>query len=103
MINGRNFALLTLSTVIMHTRFNLWLYLSLTIFLFSCQSAPRYQTYEGKTMGTYYKVSFEIPENQVLQSEIDSVLVAVNKSMSTYIPESTISKFNASTLLSIVK
>ena len=47
-------------------------------------------------MGTYYKVSFEVSENQVLQSEIDSVLVAVNNSMSTYIPESTISKFNSS-------
>lgn len=79
----------------MNTRFVLWSCCIVFLWLSSCKTEPRYLSYEGKTMGTYYKVSFEVSEDQVLQSEIDSVLQAVNLSMSTYIKESTISRFNA--------
>ena len=47
-------------------------------------------------MGTYYNITFEDKDNVVSQKAIDSVLLVVNLSMSTYIAESTISKFNKS-------
>ncbi len=47
---------------------------------------------EGKTMGTTYHISYSSKIN--LQNEIDSLLVDFNNSVSTYIPTSTISKFN---------
>ncbi|MBK8622808.1 MAG: FAD:protein FMN transferase [Saprospiraceae bacterium] len=62
----------------------------------SCKPEQTYVTLQGKTMGTYYKVTFEDKKNTITQKAIDSVLAEVNLSMSTYIKESTISKFNYS-------
>ncbi|MFZ1703206.1 MAG: FAD:protein FMN transferase [Saprospiraceae bacterium] len=67
-----------------------------TVLLMRCQPDITYITYEGKTMGTYYKITFEDKKKLIRQSQIDSILLAVNMSMSTYIKESTISKFNLS-------
>ncbi len=47
----------------------------------------------GKTMGTYYKVSLNEKQTD-LKADIDSILVDINQSVSTYIPNSTISKIN---------
>lgn len=65
--------------------------------------APSLVRLEGKTMGTTYHISY-IPEHpgsddqgvdpSGLKAEIDSLLVAFNNSVSTYIPTSTISKVN---------
>src|SRR5690606_3565149 len=65
-------------------------------FFSSCKNDIAYQNYEGKTMGTYYKISFQGGEIPIRQAQLDSVLEKVNASMSTYIPTSTISLFNAS-------
>ena len=46
-------------------------------------------------MGTYYKITFEAEGTPLVQTRIDSVLEEVNASMSTYITNSTISRFNA--------
>lgn len=64
--------------------------------LTSCKKEIVYQNFEGKTMGTYYKINFEQGDHPILQAQLDSVLEAVNASMSTYIPTSTISRFNSS-------
>lgn len=58
---------------------------------------------EGKTMGTTYHISYK-PLHQessdmksgasMMQADIDSLLVAFNNSVSTYIPTSTISRVN---------
>ncbi|MEM6335797.1 MAG: FAD:protein FMN transferase [Bacteroidota bacterium] len=52
----------------------------------------------GETMGTYYAVTF--PEEQgdsaLLLAGVDSTLIALNASLSTYIPEALISQLNAS-------
>lgn len=45
-------------------------------------------------MGTFYNIQFDIDPDLVPQSEIDSLLKIFNLSLSTYIPESTISRFN---------
>ncbi len=57
-----------------------------------------YETLTGQTMGTSYHITYQ-PSAQSdptqLKASIDEALQAVNQSMSTYDPNSTISKFNA--------
>ena len=48
----------------------------------------------GGALGTSYSITY-LTENELdLQSEIDSVFEVINNSMSTYIPDSEISKIN---------
>ena len=54
----------------------------------------QYTFVEGKTMGTTYHIKFEGLAYKNHQYEIDSVLIEVNQSLSTYIPNSTINLFN---------
>lgn len=49
----------------------------------------------GAALGTTYAITYLTEEKEDFQHEIDSVFKVVNKSMSTYIPESDISKINA--------
>ena len=56
-----------------------------------------YLTIKGQTMGTTYTITYENVIKQNLKEEIDSLLVQFNKSVSTYDPTSTISRFNSST------
>lgn len=51
---------------------------------------------EGETMGTYYRISYVGTPVAELKSQLDSVLVALNLQVSTYIDSSTISRFNQS-------
>ena len=53
----------------------------------------------GQTMGTSYSVKYLDEEERNFQSEIDSLLEVFNMSLSTYIPESEISRFNREALL----
>ncbi len=54
----------------------------------------------GTTMGTIgYSIKYIDANNINYQTEVDSLLVAFNKSLSTYIPSSEISRFNENTLL----
>ncbi len=52
---------------------------------------------QGKTMGTYYTVQYSDAKQRNFQQAIDSLLVAVNAEVSTYEPQSVISRFNQST------
>ncbi len=54
---------------------------------------------EGRTMGTTYSVKYLDEEERNFQPKIDSLLEAFNLSLSTYIPESEISRFNREALL----
>lgn len=52
---------------------------------------------EGRTMGTTYRVVyFDEPLHRDFQTEIDSLLLLVNRAINTYDPNSEISKFNKS-------
>ncbi len=51
-------------------------------------------TLSGSTMGTSYRIVYLDEEERDFKSEIDSILVDFNESLSTYIPESEISQFN---------
>ena len=78
----------------------LWLGFFILIILFiGCKSEDQTITINGNTMGTTY--SIKIIDNKLqhidinnVKSKIDSVLQAVNQQMSTYIPDSEISRFN---------
>ncbi|MEP3207739.1 MAG: FAD:protein FMN transferase [Maribacter sp.] len=64
--------------------------------LFSCTSEPNIFKNQnvGAALGTSYSIIYLADEELNYQQEIDSVFTAVNKSMSTYIPDSDISKIN---------
>jgi thiamine biosynthesis lipoprotein len=75
--------------------------LTFLLFLFFQQSPERLPpepvTVEGKTMGTSYRiVYYDEPRRRNFKSSIDSLLASVNKAISTYDPESEISRFNRS-------
>ncbi len=48
----------------------------------------------GETMGTYYQIRYSGEERLRLKEEVDSLLEVINLEVSTYIPHSTISRFN---------
>lgn len=48
----------------------------------------------GKALGTFYNIKYYDKKNRNLQKEIDELLAGFNKSLSTYDPESVISKIN---------
>jgi thiamine biosynthesis lipoprotein len=68
----------------------------IAVLIVSCSSKEKTAVITGETMGTTYtiKIAAQVPDKAKLKAQIDSLLVAVNMSMSTYIPESEISRFN---------
>ncbi|MFT6899701.1 MAG: thiamine biosynthesis lipoprotein [Paraglaciecola sp.] len=71
--------------------------LAFVLLLCSCSQAPVETHLTGNTMGTTYNVKFVNPGNvdeQPLHDKIDALLVNVNKLMSTYDPQSELSRFN---------
>jgi thiamine biosynthesis lipoprotein len=69
------------------------------LLLGSCQQNPGEQTVaaaviQGETMGTYYRVKYRDAEKRDFKAQMDSLLVAINLEVSTYIPNATISMFN---------
>ncbi|MFC1760412.1 FAD:protein FMN transferase, partial [Candidatus Neomarinimicrobiota bacterium] len=78
----------------------LWLGFFVLIILFSgCKKQNQTITISGNTMGTTYSIKIidKLPQTidiKNVKSKIDSVLQVVNQQMSTYIPDSEISRFN---------
>ncbi len=66
--------------------------------LSACQQPTAdFNTLSGETMGTSYHISYQLPDGTneaAIQASIDERLQQINDSMSTYIDDSTISKFN---------
>lgn len=61
------------------------------------QPLPEPLVLEGVTMGTTYRVLyFDEPRHRNFGRAVDSILISVNKSISTYDPSSEISRFNRS-------
>jgi thiamine biosynthesis lipoprotein len=52
--------------------------------------------FNGQTMGTYYNVIYLHPQGVSFKQEVDSLLEIWNQSLSTYIKDSEISRFNRS-------
>lgn len=70
--------------------------LTLFFFITACQPIPQLRQFKGKTMGTYYIVSYVSTQAHSYQSSIDSLLLVINDAASTYIPASDISSVNKS-------
>jgi len=73
------------------------LILILFSFVLSCKNKPdtvKYSSVQGETMGTTYHITYD--SNIDLKEDIDKELIRINNELSTYIPTSTISKFNQS-------
>lgn len=73
--------------------------LSITIglLLISCQTERKVNKFlQGDAFGTSYSIIYNAPvEEDLIRVGVDSVIHVFNKSVSTYDPESLISKFNA--------
>ena len=65
------------------------------VFLVSCSEAElKLHTLKGNAFGTTYGIQYFSTDGFDAEKGIDSVFYAVNKSVSTYMPESDISKIN---------
>ncbi|WP_446469650.1 FAD:protein FMN transferase [Xenorhabdus stockiae] len=77
-----------------------WGVMLLTAMLLSACGGPEQQNLSGQTMGTYYSVKYvadsSVPSPENMQKEIDRLLEEVNDQMSTYRPNSELSRFNQS-------
>ncbi|PTN07870.1 thiamine biosynthesis lipoprotein [Mangrovibacterium marinum] len=78
----------------MYTRSASALLLFITI-LTSCQSKSRYVHNEGMIFGTIYHLSYESPQGEDLHEGVKAELDHFNQSLSTYDPNSVISKVNS--------
>lgn len=56
-------------------------------------------TLSGNTMGTTYNITYLDPSERDFKTSIDSLLEVFNQSLSTYIPDSELSRFNQSDTL----
>ena len=80
----------------------LLLFCTAALVLTACDSKGTAQltAFSGKTMGTTYSVKYwsaggqTLPEPAKVQAQMDALLVEVNRQMSTYQPDSEISRFN---------
>ena len=57
-------------------------------------SGPVYMTMSGPAQGTTFQITFQAPQEVDYSQQVDSILRAIDQSMSTYLDESLISKFN---------
>lgn len=70
----------------------------ITLLLTGC--SPEQTELTGKTMGTTYSIKYiasaNAPSSTIIHAEIEKRLVDVNNQMSTYLPQSELSRFNKS-------
>lgn len=76
------------------SKFNVAVFIVLFVFLAACTTERVLHQYAGGALGTSYSVLCYGDAQMELQPKIDSVFTAVNQSMSTYIPQSDISRIN---------
>ena len=60
-----------------------------------------YFSIKGETMGTYYSIKYSDDLKRNLKPQIDSILIDINQSLSTYIPDSYISRINSTPTLNV--
>ena len=70
-------------------------------FLCSCKQ-PQYFKHFGLTQGTFYEITYESPSGIDYENEIKQLLFDFSKSLSTYIPNSLISRINQNDTTAVV-
>ena len=70
--------------------------LALLALVVACSSEPKVEVVQGYALGTTYSIQYQEldAEKESIQQGIDSLFDVVNRSMSTYIEDSDISKIN---------
>lgn len=69
--------------------------LVVSILLVSCKKTTNFYTIQGEAQGSTYSIKYIATEQKVSKNQIDSLLTAFDLSLSTYRPDSKISKINA--------
>ena len=77
--------------------FKVWSFIILIFLLISCESEKSNSILvsdSGQTQGTYYHIKYMIEDGESLKKKIDSLLIVIDNSLSTYNPNSLISRIN---------
>ncbi|REE27391.1 thiamine biosynthesis lipoprotein [Winogradskyella pacifica] len=69
-------------------------YLFLISIVFSCNQEPENIKISGPVFGTAYNIQYYTTDDSNYKTQFDSLFAVVNESMSTYIPDSKISRIN---------
>lgn len=78
--------------------------LLITSVFMSCKQDKKQQELvklSGPVFGTSYNIQYHTKDNANFQKQIDSLFTAVNQSLSTYIPDSDISKLNRNEITAV--
>jgi thiamine biosynthesis lipoprotein len=70
-------------------------FLIVAVLFISCDKTNDFFTIQGEAQGSTYSVKYTASEEKVTKNQIDSLLTAFDLSLSTYRPDSKISKINA--------
>ena len=70
-------------------------FLVVAILFISCDKTTDFYTIQGEAQGSTYSIKYIASEEKVTKNQIDSLLTAFDLSLSTYRPDSKISKINA--------
>ncbi|RAK24289.1 thiamine biosynthesis lipoprotein [Flavobacterium aquaticum] len=70
-------------------------FLIVAILFTSCTKTTDFYTIQGEAQGSTYSIKYIASEEKVTKNQIDSLLTAFDLSLSTYRPDSKISKINA--------
>ena len=70
-------------------------FLVVAILFISCDKTNDFFTIQGEAQGSTYSIKYIASEEKVTKNQIDSLLTAFDLSLSTYRPDSKISKINA--------
>ena len=77
--------------------FKVWSFVIFIFLLISCESEKSNSILvsdSGQTQGTYYHIKYMIEDGESLKKDIDSLLIVIDNSLSTYNPNSLISGIN---------
>ena len=70
-------------------------FLVVAVLFVSCDKTTDFFTIQGEAQGSTYSIKYIASEEKVTKNQIDSLLTAFDLSLSTYRPDSKISKINA--------
>ena len=65
------------------------------VLLVSCDKTTDFYTIQGEAQGSTYSIKYISTEEKVIKNQVDSLLTAFDLSLSTYRPDSKISKINS--------